>query len=616
MSEASANNNQASEENTNTAAQGTRGTQSTPGTSGADAATRSAPGSNGGSNGGHAAQRSSKDNDKTGLQGYLKALQGNTLLPLLLAGAASIALIVALFMWASAPDYRVLFNNLSEADGGTILAELESRGVPYQLSSNGQAILVQSDQVHRLRLQLAEQGLPQAGNVGFELMDNQSFGISQFAEQVNFQRSLEGELARSMRSMNPVADARVHISMPRDSVFVRDREPAKASVVLTLHPGRSLGQPQVNAIMHLVSSSVPDLSTDKVTVVSHSGELLSGSQNDNGIDGDRLSYAEEVERRYQQRIENILAPLYGRNNIRVQVTAAIDFSSREETRETYRPNQDPNEAAIRSTQTSGALRGTLPEGVGVPGALSNSPPGWTPAQIEVPPEEEDEDAEQLVQRDYQYDNVVNYEVDRNILHIQHEQGQLQSLAVAAVINYREDLDEAGNPVSLPYSEEDITQADNLIRRAMGFNAARGDQLEVVNSPFSVAYDTDSSLETLWWQEPQIQSLALSTLKYLLVALMALFVWKRLVRPLLNRHLESGPAMVAAGVGAVGTEQAAQSAAPAPGAHIDTAVGDTPSQRQRQASNYENDLKEVRSLAHDDPRLIAMVVRSWMNKDED
>lgn len=558
--------------------------------------------------------QSRQNSDNGGVQHYLRSLQGSTLVPLLLAGAAAIALIVALFMWASAPDYRVLFNNLSEADGGTIIAELESRGVPYELGVNGQAIMVPGDQVHRLRLQLAEQGLPQGGDIGFELMDNQAFGISQFAEQVNFQRSLEGELARSMRSMDPVADARVHISMSRDSVFIRDQEPAKASVVLTLHGGRTLGQSQVNAVTHLVSSSVPDLNAENVTIVNQSGELLSGSRDDSGLDGDRLSYAEEMERRYRQRIESILTPLYGSDNIRVQVTADIDFSSREETRETYRPNQDPNEAAIRSTQISGALRGALPEGAGVPGALSNSPPGWTPAQIDEIPEDGNEQAvEQAPERDYQYDNVVNYEVDRNILHIQHEKGQLENLAVAAVINYRQDVDEDGNPVTVPLSDEAMAQADNLIRRAMGFDAARGDQLEVVNSPFSITYDEESTVEIPLWQNPQIQSLAFAALKYLLVALVALFVWKRIVRPLLNRHLGGSPAMAAATAGA-GAQPPAQPAAPAQrDEHFEAAGGRQ--QRQRKASTYENDLKEVRTLAHDDPRLMAMVVRSWMSKDE-
>src|SRR5690554_6152198 len=204
-------------------------------------------------------------------------LQGNALVPLILAGSAFAAAVVALVMWASAPEFRVLFSNLSEGDGGRIISELESRAVPYQIGSGGSAILVPSNQVHRLRLQLAEQGLPKGGNVGFELMDKQEFGISQFTEQVNFQRSLEGELARSITAMDPVVQARVHLSMAKPSVFIRDSEPAKASVVVTLHPGRTLNQGQVEAIVHLVSSSVPKLGADKVTVVDQTGKLLSAN---------------------------------------------------------------------------------------------------------------------------------------------------------------------------------------------------------------------------------------------------------------------------------------------------------------------------------------------------
>lgn len=535
-----------------------------------------------------------------GLEGLLQSLRRNTLVPLLLAAAAVIALIVALVVWSGNESYRVLFNNLGEADGGSIINELENRGIPYEIGAGGKAILVPADQVHVLRLQLAEQGLPQGGNVGFELMDNQDFGISQFAEQVNYQRSLEGELTRSIAAMSPVASARVHLSMAKPSVFIRDHEPAKASVILTLQGGRNLGQNQVNAIIHLVSSSVPELSPDNVTVVDQSGALLSGSNNGNGLDGDNLGYAQQLERRYQQRIENILSPLFGEDNLRIQVAADIDFSVREQTLEVYTPNQEPGTAAVRSSQLSGNYRNGEAMAQGIPGALSNSPPPVVAAATEG--EEEGEEAQAEEDDDFQYDNIINYEVDRNITHIQHEQGRVQRLSVAAVINYRDGVDEEGNPVQVALSGDELAQVDSLIRQAMGFSEARGDELEVVNSPFTSDFNVPAPPPE-WWTTADAQNLILALGRNLLIGLLALALFLFFIRPLMKRHLATAPAASvgngpqAAPVTAVGKKQSKEARQP----------------RERRGSEYEQDLQEVRNLAQNDPRLIAMVVKSWINK---
>lgn len=536
----------------------------------------------------------------------LRGLKGNTLVPLMLGGAAVVAIVGALYMWASAPTYRVLFNNLSSVDGGRIVNELESRAVPYQFGANGEAILVPADQVHRLRLQLAEQGLPQGGNVGFELMDKQQFGISQFSEQVNFQRSLEGELSRSIESMSPVAQARVHLSMAKPSVFVRDQEPAKASVVLTLHGGRNLGQSQVAAIVHLVSSSVPQLSVDNVTVVDHGGRLLSGMSGDQQVTGENLNYTLELERRYQNRIENILTPLYGAGNVRVQVTADVDFSRREETLESYKPNQGGNDAAVRSTQMSGTMDGANALARGIPGALSNSPPAWEPTTLDSENAQTAENTAAAPAKDdsLRYDNVVNYEVDRNLTHIQHQRGQLERLTVAAVINYRSDVDEEGNAIQVPLSEEEMQQVERLVSQAMGFSAARNDQLEVVNRPFAPDFAAGAQPETEWWMHPANQTLLMEFGRYLLVALIAFIAYRAILRPLLQRHQASAP-----------PKQEKLPAAAADDSKTVAAVADTQSPTPRlRGFSYEADLNQVRDLARDDPRLIAMVVRSWINKD--
>ncbi|WP_431025810.1 flagellar basal-body MS-ring/collar protein FliF [Halomonas sp. H5] len=559
-------------------------------------------------------------------QRLLDQLRGNPLLPLLLAGAAVVAIIIALLLWARSPDYRVLYSNLGEADGGRIINELDSRGVPYQLSQGGQALLVPGDQVHTLRLQLAEQGLPQGGNVGFELMDGQAFGISQFAEQINFQRSLEGELSRSIESLGPVSRARVHLAMAKQSVFVREQEPAKASVLLTLHGGRTLGDGQVTAIVHMVSSSVPELAAEDVTVVDQSGRLLSQpSGPGRDLDGTQLDYVQEIERAYQRRIENILVPVLGRHNIRAQVTADVDFTRREETEERYGPNQDPQRAAVRSLQNSADYQGGDDLAMGIPGALSNTPPGIAPSPIDA---SEEADAEGDAEGDeaeppsrLRHDNVINYEVDRNVAHIQHQRGQVERLSVAVVVNYRDGVDEAGNPTLVPLGDEELEQIQRLTRQAMGFSPARGDALEVVNSPFEPT--DDGLLELAWWQEPELQALAFGIARYLLVFVAGLLLYWLVLRPLIKRYTEA-PAPIAVPAGAsgkllasIGDDEGPESGgeAKADGDAEPAGREGLEQKRRRKAGAYEQNLNDLRELAQEDPRLVAMILSSWVNDDE-
>lgn len=549
-------------------------------------------------------------------------LRGNPLIAILIGGAAMIAIVVALLMWARTPEYRVLYSNLTEADGGRIISELESRGVPYRFSEGGTALLVPGDSVHSLRLQLAEQGLPRGGNVGFELMDSQAFGVSQFAEQVNFQRGLEGELSRSIESLGPVSRARVHLAMARSSVFVRDREPAKASIIVTLEPGRVMGDGQVSAIVHMVSSSVPDLAAENVTVVDHSGRLLSQtSTQGRGLDATQLDYIAEVERSFQQRIENILAPILGRENISAQVAAQIDFSRREETSERFGPNQPPNEAAIRSRQSSLSYNGGDGLALGIPGALSNTPPGVAPSPIELPTDEDGElteEAQQSLQalNNLRQDDVVNFEVDRNIQHIQHRQGEVTRLTAAVVVDYREERNEDGEWQRVPLSEAQIAQIERLVRQAIGFSPARGDEIEVVNSPFS--RDVTEAEEFEWWQSPEIHSLALTIGRYLLVALGILLGYLLVLRPLIKRHTEQPVLASAPGTGLqvrVGDDgEPAEGELQAAGDDDELRPYQKP-KRKRRSSAYEDHLAELRELAQEDPRMIAMIVRSWMSKHE-
>jgi flagellar M-ring protein FliF len=557
----------------------------------------------------------------TGTGGLLQRLpaplRNNQALILLIGGAALVALVTAVFLWTRAPDYRVLFSNLSEADGGRIISELDTRGVPYRFSQGGQALLVPGDQVHSLRLQLAEQGLPRGGNVGFELMDNQAFGVSQFAEQVNFQRGLEGELSRSIESLAPVEQARVHIAMAQPSVFVRDREPAKASVVLTLFGGRVLGDNQVSAIRHLVASSVPELSADEVTIVDQRGRMLSQNPNPNDMDATQLVYRDEVERAYQRRIENILAPIFGRDRVRAQVSAQIDFSQREETSERFAPNQSPNEASVRSRQSNLSYNGDDELIGGIPGALSNTPPGAAPSPIELPPPDEAnadqaDDAEDAPApydgpTSLERDDVVNYEVDRSVAHVRKERGLVERISAAVVVDYRIERNEAGELQPTPLSEEELAQVDRLARQAIGFSAERGDTIEVVNSPFS-RFDTEADLA--WWQDPELLEMATVIGEPLLWLLVLLLGYLLLLRPFIKQLTSPAPQEAATDAGVnvqIGDDEEGAETGP------DGEPGAYKRPRRNKALGYQEKLAELRHAAREDPHIVALVVSNWLKQ---
>jgi flagellar M-ring protein FliF len=298
------------------------------------------------------AEQQNNTTNQTGALSRFEQLSAQQKMGLGAGVAALIALVVGAWIWGQTPDYRVLYSNLSDRDGGAIIDSLQQLNIPYKFAEGGGALMIPANQVHEARLKLAAQGLPKGGTVGFELMENQKFGITQFAEQVNYQRALEGELARSVQTIGAVAAARVHLAIPKPSVFIKEQQKPSASVVLTMHGGRLLDSTQVSAIVHLISSSVPDLAAKNVTVVDQDGTLLSATQGENGtgMDAKQVQYVQQIEQNYIKRIEDILTPLYGANNVRAQVTANIDFARTEQTAEIYKPNQNPADSSIRSQQ--------------------------------------------------------------------------------------------------------------------------------------------------------------------------------------------------------------------------------------------------------------------------
>jgi len=516
--------------------------------------------------------------------------------------ALLVALIAAAVMWSKTPDYKVLYSNLSDKDGGAILAQLSQMNIPYKHADGGGAILVPSDQVHEARLKLASQGLPKGSTVGFELLENQRFGATQFQEQVNFQRGLEGELAKSIQSISSVQSARVHLALPKQSAFLREQQKPSASVILNLYPGRSLDRAQVAGIVHLVSSSVPDLPMKNVTALDQHGTLLSSAadgSNNGGLDPDKLNYVQQLEQSYIRRVTDLLEPIVGRNNVRAQVTVDVDFSMIEQTAETYKPNV--GEATVRSSMTKEAQNAGTAGGQGVPGALSNQPPPNPTAPIQGASGSPGQPVNAAnATGPGKRDVTTNYEVDKTIRMERRPVGSVKRLSAAVVVNNNRVVDKEGKSSMQPLSDADLAKLTTLVREAVGFSQARGDSLNVVNVPFNV----DAKIvepELPLWKQPENISMAKEAGKglALLVGLMVLiFGFIRPAMKSLSARRGPIPPMDAGGA------LAAPDAIYTPGmqmAHL------------AQASTA-NQLQEVRQLAKQNPATVANVVRTWVNKD--
>jgi flagellar M-ring protein FliF len=537
-------------------------------------------------------------------QGLFALFQGFNQLPnsqklgMMLGLAAVIALVSGLWMWSQTPDYRVLYSNLSDRDGGTIIASLQTMNVPYKMAEGGGAILVPANQVYDVRLRLASQGLPRGGTVGFELMETQKLGTSQFLEQVNYQRALEGELARSIQSLSAVQGARVHLAIPRPSVFVREQQKPSASILLNLYPGRVLDASQVNGIVHMVSSSVPELAVKNVTVVDQAGNLLSQTADaiaQTGLDPSQLDYLRQVEQGYVKRIENILAPLAGPDNVRAQVTADLDFSQTEQTAETFKPNPTPAEAAIRSQQSAETVGGGGQAAGGVPGALSNQPPGAATAPLVAPgrPPATAAAATSTPANSHK-ESTVNYEVDKSISHVRQPVGAIKRLSVGVVLNYRKTTDKAGKVSYAPLSQVEMTQISNLVKEAMGFSQTRGDTLNVVNAAFSLADKAEAAPALPVWKDPSTIALSKEVVKNLLIAGVLFYLVFGVLRPLFRDLV-----------------RLRERAAPSPEALMEAAAG---AGRQGVAS-YEENLKSAKELAKSEPKIVASVVKEWVEHGE-
>ncbi|MCL2022089.1 MAG: flagellar M-ring protein FliF [Betaproteobacteria bacterium] len=568
------------------------------------------------------------------LQAAFARLSPQQKILLAVAVAAIIAVLAGFWLWNRQPDYKVLFANFSERDGGAIIAALDQANVPYRYSDGGSAILVPTGMVHDARLRLASQGLPRGGSVGFEVMENQRFGVSQFIEQVNYQRALEGELARTIKSISAVDSARVHLAIPKPSVFVREEQKPTASVLLHLYPGTTLDRKQLAGISHLVASSVPQMPIVNVNIIDQNGALLSQLKDklaEAELDPTQLKYVREVENTVIERIRDILRPMVGEGNYRAQVAADLDFSHIEQTAETYRPNSNPAEANIRSQQTSESTSLTPPPRGGIPGALTNQPPvpaiaPLTQPPVPVPPGEAgaEETAAQGagVNPNDPYpgridvgginaplspvsppvetsrDTTTNYELDRTIRYTRQASGMVRRLSAAVVVNYRVGQNPKTGVEKLdPIPENELRQIENLVREAMGYSSARGDSLSVVNAPFTP--EISAAEERVFWKEPENVTRGLAIMQYLVIAGIIFAIYFVMLRPVLRAMFPPPPK-------------------PTEGAATDKGSWSTEGEEDEEgAARVEIDefaakLEKARKIAATDPRIVANMIKDWLN----
>jgi flagellar M-ring protein FliF len=536
--------------------------------------------------------------DPAGFGSRLAALPAKSKFTLGLGLAALVGVVMAMTMWSSQGDYKVLYANLSDKDGGAIIAQLSQMNVPYRHADGGAAILVPAAKVHDARLKLASLGLPKGSVVGFELMDSSRFGQTQFQERLTFQRGLEGELTRSITSMAAVQNARVHLALPNQNGFFREQQKPSASVLLSLHPGRTLDRAQVAGIVHLVSSSVPEMNPKAVSVLDQSGALLSSPAEGNagaGLDAQQLQYVNQIESGYSKRIFELLEPVVGRENLRATVTADVDFAQSEATSEEFKPNQGNGASvALRSQQTTESSGGSAAAPSGVPGAASNQPP--VPATAPITGAAQPLQAAQGggTSSSSRRDAVTNYEVDKTVRVTRNATGTVKRLNAAVVVNNRSVTDAKGKTTQVPLSGDEMDKLTALVQESIGFNKERGDSVKVINAPFKI--EPVTKVDTPWWKQPEVIDMLRAAAVPAGLALVALLVFFGAVRPALKAAL-------------------APAAAPAPGSNLNAVVSDheaLPTPARLEAPKMSEQLIGARVLAKENPAAVASIVRGWVS----
>ncbi|TXI28001.1 MAG: flagellar basal body M-ring protein FliF [Aquipseudomonas alcaligenes] len=554
---------------------------------------------------------------------------------LLVGLAASVAIGFAVVLWSQQPDYKPLLGNLAGMDSNQVMEALNAADIAYTVEPNSGALLVKSEDLGRARMKLAATGVaPSDGNVGFEILDQeQSLGTSQFMEATRYRRGLEGELARTISSLNNVKGARVHLAIPKSSVFVRDERKPTASVLVELYPGRSLEPSQVMAIVNLVATSVPELTKSQVTVVDQKGNLLSDQQelSELTMAGKQFDYTRRMESLFTQRVHNILQPVLGNGRYKAEVSADVDFSAVESTSEIFNPDQP----ALRSEQQVNEQRSSSLPPQGVPGALSNQPPGAAAAPEQanaqaappgpVQPGQPllDANGAQITDpatgqpmlapypADKREQSTRNFELDRSISYTKQQQGRLKRLSVAVVLDDKVSINaETGEVTRSPWAAEDLARFTRLVQDSVGFDASRGDSVSVINAPFS-AETGEEMIEIPFYSQPWFWDI----IKQILGVLFILVLVFGVLRPVLNNITNAGKG--SAGEGGDGDIELGDMGGLAGELSADRVSLGGPQSilLPSPSEGYDAQLNAIKSLVAEDPGRVAQVVKEWINADE-
>lgn len=528
--------------------------------------------------------------------------------------AASVALGVAVVLWSQAPSYAPLYGNMGEKDASQVMEALQAAGVTYRVDEATGMLLVPSSKLKEIRMQLAGQGLPNSVGMGFELMQQETgFGTSQIVEKARYQQAMQGELARTIATIGAVQSARVHLAIPKQSVFIRKRQPPTASVALRLHNGRILEDAQVEAIVHLVASSIPELEPGRVTVVDHKGRLLSGHQEtrEMKLSATQFEHTRRIEDHYRQRIEDLLAPIVGHDKVRAQVTADIDFTVTEQTQERYNPDQQAlRSEQLNEEQSSGAGAG------GVPGALTNQPPaaGNAPQQAQGGGGAGGDGGTLNSSRQ----STRNYEVDRVVSHTRMSPLSLRRLSVAVIVD---DIATAGAEGAVDVRErtpEEIERLTELVREAIGFDARRGDSVRVMNSAFLSPEPIADLPEAPIWEQGWFMDIVKQVGGLLLVVLLIFVVLRPTMKRLTATHAElavAGGADASGGAARVeGPLGAGGGASGGDGGENMLLGSDGEPIQLPGGGRYENIMDAARTLVDEDPKRVAQLVKTWMSEE--
>jgi|TARA_R110001632_G_scaffold7435_2_gene29713 flagellar M-ring protein FliF len=525
-------------------------------------------------------------------------------LALMVGLAASIAIGLAAVLWSNGPDYKPVLSSITDYNADQIVEILSVNNIPFKLDQNTGALLVESDFYHQARLKLAGSGIVSDNIVGMEIMDQeQGLGTSQFVETTRYRRGLEGELSRTISSLQSIKSARIHLAIPKESVFVRDTRKPSASVFLELYPGRRLDKSQVEAIVNLVASSISQLSDKDVTVVDQRGTLLTEKDSDSelSVAGKQFDYARKVEEVLLQRVNSILGPVVGQGRFKAEVSADVDFTAIEKTAEQFNPDL----LALRSEQTLKENRGSGASASGIPGALTNQPPGAVTI-----PEAVDENGAPIgggsgsKNGQSREETTRNFELDRSISYTKRQQGMVRRLSVAVVVDDLVSLNpDTSAIIRTPWNDDELGRLTLLVRDAVGYDPSRGDSVSVINSPFAIPDPVEAVAEIPFYKQTWFLSLLQPTLVGIFVLILLLVV----VRPILKALSDQNKIAVAddteAAIFSDETDEISDDQVSLVSAE-DILVPGSPEKIDRQ-------LNAIRGLIAEEPERVAQVVKQWV-----